>query len=906
MSLATVQAQPLPQDSSRSSCERQNHLRLSTTAPMPNPPFIFPQRDPPPSKATSRHSLIAPPLPAFSFPQAPDPAASAVPSLPTTSHSRPVGHRRRPSEFNGSQNVPTLGPPMSEGNVFPMLPPLPSPGPGLTGPGPGRRGHSHRRSAAILSMDLTAVTKAFPPVPVVGSAPVTPADLKQQCVSNEEAARPVSRSFPNPTTHSPPISPGFRLSSPDLSSHSPTQMPKLSPRAHRPLSTIPSDVSMSTIRQYANGSPLSFIANTLTTDASPTRPKTAGTLFDKKPENSKSAEGSPPQKRPLSASASVAGLNKPLSYDHVPELPPLKNNIIEAYSQFSSNAIPKDDSTPLPELEPTTCSSDRPRNSPDRKSSKKQKKVRSWAGILTRKAKKRSNSKKPHSKRAPTPPPILTRTSSEIGSIAEINFDDDNVVVLRTPTLPDAPRQTESIEPSQGKFSLESSWKPRSFYEQGTDSDMLSPVIDLDAALGPFNTPEMGSDRKIGSGFSTATKRMYSGGRRGEFIGPEMRYHRRAESAPEMPPFDRSSLGLARFGGTSTLTNPDVFYEEEEDAFLAGNDDPPSQPSTPVASNDETQPFLGGDLSVTVTGVHSNNSSTSQEPGLGIQVIDSEESPAAVGDISSQTTSSGPGTSRAMEPPIIPFTDAIGISGHSQNHYRSDDIEIFETDDWPSPAEKHTIYPEKRPSTSPEYVYVMSRTPESDLPVSSGNSPSPNSTNTSLEAPRLLTASSTLTDRNTFHSGYSMDHIIDYRHHYRHDSVEDVPSLTSSASTTTGTMSQLSSSFYARAPGEWVSSVSTSIPASRRTSRSNSAKRSSLVSLSKLISGSAGEKSKLSYEEKAPRDEVEKTEKKGHRRISRLMHFWKSKEKRYLEAGGEAGEKNAKQTTLLKLTGRTL
>ncbi|EGE82964.1 cell wall proline rich protein, variant [Blastomyces gilchristii SLH14081] len=876
LSLSSAQAQHLSLDSSRTSYDMQNSRRLSATIPAPNPPFVFPQHEPPSPKPTSNRSPA--PLPAFSFPQAPDPAASSTSPPPTTPNLRPVGHRRRPSELNGSEPVGSLGPPMLESNVLPTPPPLPTPGPGLSGPGPGRRGHHHRRSAAISSMDLTTITKAFPPIPVGGSAPVTPADLRQQHALNEDIARPSSRSFPNLTPHTPPISPGLSLSIPNSNSNPRSQMAKSSPSSHRPLSTISSEGSMSTVCHHGHGSRASSAANTITTEKPQTRPKTAGPSLDQIHGTSDSTNENPPQKRPLSASASVAGLNK--SSSDAPELPPLKKNIIEGYNKFTNISMSKKGSASLPKLEPTASSQDRPRTSPERKPSKKPKKVRSWAGILTRKAKKRS--KKPLSRKAPTPPPILSRTNSEIGSMAEINFDDDNVIILRTPTLPDAPRNLDTTE-TKDTFSLESSWKPRSFYEQGTDSDMFSPVIDLDAALGPFNTPEMGSDRNSGSGFSAATKRMYSGGRRGEFVGPEMRYHRRAESAPEMPPFDRSALGLGRFGGTSTLTNPDVFYEEEEDAFLAETDvaESPSsvsETSSPVASNDEANHSFESNSSATVTGAPSKNneSNSLSPPSLGIEAMDSKNPPVAVADTDCETASSHPGPSQIEDSPLTPSSIATGICGHSHNSQRSDDIEIVEVENWPMSAEKPTILPDKRPSTSPDYVYsTMPKTPVPDVPVLSF--PSPNASNISFEPPRLTTASSTMTDRDrqTFHSGYSMDPgTSDYN--YRHDSAEDVPSLTSSASTTTGTMPRFSSSFYARGPGDRASSFSAAT--SRRTSRSNAPKRSSLVSLSKLVTGSTGEKSKLSYEEKAPRDDTEKSKKKGHR-ISRLMHFWRAKEK---------------------------
>ncbi|QSS50864.1 cell wall proline rich protein [Histoplasma capsulatum var. duboisii H88] len=869
ISPSSTQPQQLSPDSSSTSNDTQNPRRPSITAARPpQPVFAFPQHDPPSPSSNSSTIRSPAPLPAFSFPQAPDPAISCTSPPPTTPKLRPAGHRRRPSELNGGEIVGGLGPPMLENNVLPATLPLAAPGPGLSGPGPGRRGHQHRRSAAISSMDLTAVTKAFPPMPAGGSAPATPSDLRQQHALSEDIARPTSRSFPNLSTHTPPISPGLSLSIPDSSSNLHTQWMK-----SRPLSTISSEGSISTVRHYGHGSTASSAALTVTSEKPQTRPKTAGPSFDQIHLKSDSTSENPPQKRPLSASASVTGLTA--SPSDIPALPPFKKNIIEGYNKFTSGSISKIDPSPLPKLEPTASCQDRARTLPERKPSKKPKKMRSWAGILTRKAKKRS--KKPPSRKAPTPPPILSRTNSEVGSMAEINFDDDNVIILRTPTLPDAPRKLDTTEISNDSFSLGSSWKPRSFYEQGTDSDMFSPVIDLDAALGPFNTPEMGSDRNAGSGFSAATKRMYSGGRRGEFVGPEMRYHRRAESAPEMPPFDRSALGLGRFGGTSTLTNPDVFYEEEEDAFLAESDVPASRESSPVAPNEDADRSSGTNSSATVMGVPPNNDNRSlATPGLGIESVDAKDLPTPVADTPCESTSSHPRTFQFADSPITPSSVAIEACGHSQNHQRSDDIEIIEVEGWPIPNEKPTIFPEKRPSTSPDYIYSMTpRTPIPDVPVPS--LPSPNHSNISFEVPRLTTASSTMTDRDrhTFHSGYSMDHgASDYN--YRHDSTEDVPSLTSSASTTTGTMSRFSSSFYNRGPGDRASSFSAATP--RRTSRSNAPKRSSLVSLSKLVTGSTGEKSKLSYEEKAPRDDVEKSKKKGHR-ISRLMHFWKAKEK---------------------------
>jgi len=103
-------------------------------------------------------------------------------------------------------------------------------------------------------------------------------------------------------------------------------------------------------------------------------------------------------------------------------------------------------------------------------------------------------------------------------------------------------------------------------------------------------------------------------------------------------------------------------------------------------------------------------------------------------------------------------------------------------------------------------------------------------------------------------------------------SVDDVPSLTSSNSTMTR------DSMTAQNPalgnpqfrnGQRSASLSSGGlgPASR-------VKRSSIVSLSRLLSSSHGEKSKLSIEERAPELDEKKKVGKG-KRISRMMQFWK-------------------------------
>jgi hypothetical protein len=528
---------------------------------------------------------------------------------------------------------------------------------------------------------------------------------------------------------------------------------------------------------------------------------------------------------------------------------------------------------------------------------KKQKRVRSWAGsILTRtKSKGKRHAKhdkhdkneekqeaedKPAVPRAVAPrPPALTRTNSEAGSALDVDFDNDDVVVIRTPTNPTMP--PSALEPIQNDrpsvptlSTLETSWKPRSFYEQETgphDNILSSPIIDLDAALGPFNTPDMrpGGQGANNNNFSVATQRMYSGGRRGEFVGPEMRYHRRAESAPVMPPFDRSALGAFRLGPNNTVETPDVFDEEEEDAFLAASQSPKNERAPAVTSpvkkaptpppEDDQKSVHSNDTSDTESTTRapaaSNPPVNPENAGLGIQPNDqfannedSEQTPA----VEEPQIASTPFTSKPRSPVEILRAEEPTSRGMGP----------------PSPdVSPRFLAVDKRPSTSP--VELMPSIPPFSLQP--GVSPSESSF-PSPDAPRSIAASS-MTDR---HFSHSYHHLPS---DYPYASVEDVPSLTSSASTMTNTLNRFSAaSFFPRARLSTDRAASFSGAGTRRTSQANASKRTSLASLSKLVGGPHSERSKLNQEEKPPGDASEKSKKKG-RRLSRLMHFWKVKDK---------------------------
>jgi len=156
---------------------------------------------------------------------------------------------------------------------------------------------------------------------------------------------------------------------------------------------------------------------------------------------------------------------------------------------------------------------------------------------------------------------------------------------------------------------------------------------------------------------------------------------------------------------------------------------------------------------------------------------------------------------------------------------------------------------------------------------SSFSSPDFRSSQTSFDTQRLGTASSSITDYRTMNPAHFGEPGPELR-----VSVDDVPSLTSSRSTMTSGLHNTFPLMSPRNPSERTGSLS-SIPSDASERRR---KRSSIASLSRLIQGSSfAERSKLSIETRPQSAHLEPTKEpkvKKHRRISKMMQFWKSKD----------------------------
>ncbi len=894
--------------------------RSSTLAPPePNPPFMFPmqpERSDTPNSHTraastmdlsgskrsanrsrpQRLSLSHSPanvLPAFDFNPSASSGSATTPESPTPSptRSRPVpthsgGHRRNGSEFiggdskAGGQGLMSTSPTKGDGA-------LPTPQPSRAGPPNSRRGHAHRRSGAVSSHDLSMILKPTGDRRGSCSAPTTPSDpIKQRSFLPN-----LDRSISQPSLVAQELETPTKLPS-VTSMEDQTRHVGFADTVEyipRPLSTISSETSSSLSTARANHSVTGSITSIVSagTSSPPTvnigrslfdtspehnmsrpRPKTAGPVMHGFQQDLMSNEGVAASMRPSSASSKK---DTPIDLVVPSPLPDWKFPTINSHrpDELSSETIafPANapmDPRPLPldilvaqrprrrSVNAPNLSASRPRTSPEPKIAKRQRKVKSWAGsILSRKARLREPKGKMGSSRPQVSPKEIALESEF--SLENFNFDEDTTCVIKTPSLegPNPPKiQTDY-----------SAWKPRES-SPSPDSDSIQ-MLDLDAALGPCSTPTLGSDPDdpMAGGFSVARRRMHSSGNTGGFTGPGMHYHRRAESAPEMAPIDYHTFGFPRLGSNPAMA--DVFEEDEdEDEDFKAQD----QARTKSSSQDKVQEDEG-------------------VLGLGVKIVDADDTQDIPMQRSIRRGAKIPGQSNSR-PAFRQEHSADSLSSVGIPE-ETNPVQIVGAEEEPrfsvvtKSSDESTITPTlshdpfaNRPVSAP----IDFALPKLNLPLATSETyssavSSPDFSRSSFDVPRLHTAHSSITDRATLSSSRAGDHGIGAQ-----ASVEDVPSLTSSASTMmSGQPHRVSGSAYARSSAERSSSSSAAV--SSRSRPATAYKRSSLASLSRLVGSSYGEKSKLSIEDRVPADSAEKKEKKKGNRISRLMRFWKPKEK---------------------------
>lgn len=496
-----------------------------------------------------------------------------------------------------------------------------------------------------------------------------------------------------------------------------------------------------------------------------------------------------------------------------------------------------------PRLEPTPTDSAKdlvvecPLERPAKKSSKKQKKVKTWAGsILTKRPKVRHGKGKKAVRRGPTPPP---RPSDE-------DYEDTASDTKSEPSMPTV-MITELDDQDQGE-----AWKPP---RPVTDDDTCFPMIDLDAALGPFNTPlprnaEWEAAQKAGG---LVKRQLHSAAGMSRFTGPGMHYvhHQRAQSSPEMPPFE-FRRGMNRFGSSSTMA--DVFEEDEEDE----DDSEKSGSSTPQAESTGPRDSEASSLS----GYFPTRASAED-------MTEDDATPVATRKVSDPEDCRSQGTAS--------MKSRASLSSLQEQVIEEEPVSVspsFRTIEFGRPTQQRFSVHES-PMSSPVSPRAPLESSSSQTTASSLAPISPYSTTaSSFPSPRspalcdgniISTAPSSVTD-DSFQSLLMGEPGPEVRKSM------DVPSISSSHSNLPR------ENFFAQhaaqmnrppAPGERPASFSALAFGSRR---------GSLASLSRLISSSHGERSKLSLEVTYNNESDKKSKgSKSKRRLSKMVQFWKPK-----------------------------
>lgn len=892
-------------------------MSTGRAAPPPNPSFSFPAQPDPagpapilPRTAGRRPvSAIETPsqsyrlangehdqatgraaLPAFSFnPGAslpPDPHAPILPEpqSPRVMPSAPRppvghGHRRGGSEFVGGR--------LREGNSIAVMSgsPTKSEAGFPSNLGPPRRGHRRGASSALSTNDLSL------PLPVQNwtmkgsSAPNSPTNF-DHIQALPELGQPLSSQqepLPNPR----PMDFNQLDASVDSEEPHATAQPKPAPKARvgfsdtlefipRPLSLVSTDTS-STITarpghavsgsitsivsasSFNGGESPAPLSRTPTRDIEDPRPSTAGAILERTSSVVDGQNTSPRRRNSIPALLDVAEASDAMA----PAPSPTKSSKRWTFFGFDSFA---NHGSPTKARPQSSSSGDTPQRAVSASSSsehgsdsatetgpneakhpgskkegknKRRKKVKGWAdSFLPRKHKGNGDKRLKYNVRPPTPPASVVPVDDE--------EDDDRPDAAR----PDTANITTQSPPTVTV--TESPTPPRQFAPVGQREEISSPMIDLDAALGPFNTPLPhnpeweAAQRAAGN---AGKRRLHSAqGLRG-FTGPGMHYHRRAESAPDLPPFDAGRSAIHRFGSSSTMA--DVFEEdEEEEKDESSKSKEEAEERSEDSEGEATPPAL--------TPMHPANAEVaSTAPSLRRKssgLSDKDQASAASIRLHSSRTS---------------LHESV-IAEESQTiRFRSTNLFQAEPSGSPRLASRSVSGPSHYP---PLELNAPLATAASNMPLSphslsyASSHPSPRSP-MSADTQRLSTAPSSVHEEHSFQSlllgepGPEVRLSVDY----------DIPSLTSSNSTTTRDSTFVPHARMSQPTLREPRPLSVSSAAFGR-------RRSSLASLSRLISSSHGERSKLSMEVTLDNEADKKKPKNGKtKRLGKLMQFWKQR-----------------------------
>ncbi|KAK4506929.1 hypothetical protein PRZ48_000662 [Zasmidium cellare] len=801
------------------------------------------------------------PNPDFSFPRLPPPGQDPSSSRPSTGHSRPQSmsmSSRRPqtaenAHRRGASMLPNFSFNMNDSSGLSEQQPEP------TQTSPARHCHRRNNSEFVGGIGTTAVTNSSPtrgsgPMPIPERTPrhrghtrsrVTLSSNELNAAITQSDVQPrVSTSLPStPLEH--PNYEANNGSSPQHMFDDGAARPPSRPRVEfsdnveyipRPLSTISSETegSLSTVRGHSVNNSISSVLSLSTPSPPSSRPRAISletTMEDEPTYRAKSSlEMSKRVDREgqwLKGVSSRENLKRPFSepvaepskLTFAPNPPPEKPRQAHKKKQSISHALGFDRRRSEPAIgmlavEPSRLSAvSLQETSPsvqvtamhqgltvDRRSSSR--KLKDWA--VSKISRKGRESGKPDSEQeternqqfveeSPVTEPAVAETDLD----AVFNLDADDV----SPGIDYTRRQFEFVTPSSNQYES----------EDGADHGT---VLDLDAALGPFKTPSLGTRPR---------KELHSSRGTRDFVGPGLHYqpnpmHRRTESAPMLTPFEQMR--------SSTPPNEvmaDVFEEDEEHEDGSAL---PARPTSAYSTQDDE-----GSMGVKI--VDSDVGATHSTPGLslddGLRIQHDEW------ELERPMTSYGIGSSR-LSTPILDRRASSVIEDTIFEESSPVEPAIVEAHEEPR---AHSLTKSSDSSETPTILATDNgmlalpegqqslTTPES-YQSSAFSSPDLKGRQSSFETSRVGTSASSIADNRTMSSYTTGEQAQDMR-----ISVDDVPSLTSSRSTMLSTMHANSS--RRDVSGLRTPSVASAPLDSATLANERRRKRSSIQSLSQLM-----------------------------------------------------------------------
>ncbi|KAH0173719.1 hypothetical protein KCU67_g1136, partial [Aureobasidium melanogenum] len=790
---------------------------------------------------------------------------------PPTSPPKSAGHRRGASELVGGDSRMGL-----------MLGPSPSkhlgalPVPDLSGSPSRRRGHAHRRSTAISGHDLNSILQprdanvrpqsANPPTPTESvTQPQYPSPSKSV---NEE--RKSSESVLTVLSHSGSIA------------EEPIARPPSRPRVGfsekiefipRPLSTVSADTtsSASTVRGHSVGNSLSSVISlggignpsprrtmiTIPDLPSEVSPRTVSNMASDTMVNAETPVASPPPtfKLPNNSltfapepTGDVLRLSKKKNFLKLDRRRSEPLISLTASADIGTSTISLQEPVVCDDSQIPTRRSDAAGQGLHRESSRKR--VKKWAtSILGRKAKDAKKSKQTadaseESENGEQTPDLGPQVTDLFGEEPDLDalFGQDPFTDADDVTSPSILSPRSEMSDSFFPFLSPSS----------AGGDDTSPVIDLDAALGPYGTPTMSWEE---SRPVTKRRQLHSSRLNRDFTGPGMHYHRRTESAPALVPFEFA--GRASSPGQSPMD--DVFEEEEEESAV----EVVKEPSIGEASSQADEEIGTGIQVVDAANAQLEpNFDWSFEDGLGIESQGSLRS-AQTSDYP-QRQSTPPRTS-VVEDTIVEEPTLLEAVADYEEPRTSSLTKSSESSGARTISAEDTGLGLPAPNNAP-------LTPTSHV-ASTFSSPDLARNQGSFDALRLGTSASSIADTRTMSSFTTAEPTPEL-----YMSADDVPSLTSSRSTMISTMYQTSPR---RETMDRPVSVACGNGQADMQASERRRKRSSIQSLSMLLGGPFGESRHSLRTEQRPQTAIapsvhQENKKKKENRLSKLL-FWRSK-----------------------------